>query len=266
MDSLPVVCRAWLQQDVPCEVVIAVADGTVVPDLGDGLAGGRIRIVRAGRDVAAPGPLRNIAAAAARAPVLYLSDADVVPLGPGFAGQVLKLVADQPVVQPWMYRLVNPAEATAGPPFELAFSGRACHVSFEAGGRLVRVGEECFTWRSAELLEVDPPPGVGWRKEDGTLWEAFPFHWGGVGVPREVFEAIGGYNRRYYGWGCEDDDLIAKLEHHVGIVRAWKMAKQLTCLHFEHPRSHTLTHIDANRAILEERLATGAEVMIEEDR
>lgn len=265
--ALPAVCRAWLDQDVPCEVVIAITTGTAIPPLGDGIADGRIRIVHADRELASPGPLRNVAVAASRAPLLYLSDADVAPLGGDFVRRALGLLDDRAVIQPWMYRLLNPAEMVAGPPFELCGKGRACHVSVDAKGRLGPVGGERFTWLSPELMVVDPPPGTGWRNEDGTPWRAFPFHWGGVLVRREDFDDVGGYCTRYVGWGCEDDDLATKLAATIGVVRAWKVAaRQLSCLHFEHPRAHTFAHITANQAILVERVGAGVDAMIEEDR
>ena len=90
VQTLPAVCRAWLAQDVPCEVVVGVAAGTTLPPLADD----RIQVRVADRAWTAPGPLRNIAAAEARAPVLYLSDGDVAPIGRDFAGQVLKLLGD----------------------------------------------------------------------------------------------------------------------------------------------------------------------------
>jgi hypothetical protein len=272
-DALPAVCHAWLAQELPCEVVIALADGTRLPPLGDGVSDGRIRIVAAARDSVSPGPLRNLAVLASAAPVLYLSDADVAPLGGDFLTRALELGADQAVIQPWMYRLVNPSQAVRpGPvsaaPFQRPGGGRVCHVSVDEAGQLGPAGRERerFTWLSPDLLEVRPPSGIGWYNEDGTPWRAFPFHWGGILVRRETFDAVGGYCTRYSGWGCEDDDLIAKLEGKTGIVRAWKVAaRQLACLHFEHSRSHTFTHITANQAILRARVTAGIDAMIEED-
>src|SRR6266511_6409880 len=81
--TLPAVCAAWLAQDVPCEVVVAAAGGVTVPD--------GVRTVDCDPDACSPGPLRNVAAAAARAPVLYLGDADVVPLGRDFLSRALRL-------------------------------------------------------------------------------------------------------------------------------------------------------------------------------
>lgn len=265
--TLPTVCRAWLQQDVPCEVVVAVAAGTAVSLIGDLGADERIRMVPADRDSISPGPLRNLAASAARASVLYLSDADVAPLARDFAEQALKLLKDRAMIQPWMYRLTRGAEVSAGPPFDLAVSGRACHVSVDADGRLVPLRGERLIWVTRRLLAAVPPPGTGWLNEDGTPWYPVPFHWGGIMVRRETFDAVGGYCTRYIGWGSEDDDLIAKLDGTVGTIRAWRAApRRLACLHFEHPRSHTFAYSRANDALLAERLATGVDTMIEEDR
>ena len=264
VQTLPAVCRAWLAQDVPCEVVVGVAAGTALPPLADD----RIQVVWADRAWTAPGPLRNIAAAAARAPVLYLSDGDVAPIGRDFAGQVLKLLVDKALVQPWMYRLVNPSDeaaSSADGPFDRP-RGRVCHVSVDAEGRLSPVGGEQFRWLSPELLVAEPQPGFGWRYEDQNPSHAFSFHWGGIAVRTETFGAVGGYCARYSGWGCEDDDLIAKLEERIGVVRAYRAhARDLSCLHYEHPRTHTSTHFPANLAILTERLAAGVDAMIEED-
>jgi hypothetical protein len=223
--------------------------------------------VPADRASISPGPLRNLAASAARASVLYLSDADVAPLADDFAEQALKLLKDRAMIQPWMYRLINRAQVSAGPPFDLAVSGRACHVSVDAGGRLVPLSGERFTWVTRGVLAALPPPGTGWRNEDGTPWYPVPFHWGGIMVRRETFDAVGGYCTRYVGWGCEDDDLIAKLDGTVGTIRAWRAAPgRLACLHFEHPRSHTFAYSRANDELLAERLAAGVDAMIEEDR
>jgi hypothetical protein len=263
IQALPAICHAWLQQEVPCEVVIAVTAGTPVPALPDG----GIHVVTAPRQLASPGPLRNLAVAAARASVLYLTDADVAPVGADFARRALALLNGRPVVQPWMYRLVNPAEVTPGPPFERLGQGRACHVVVDAGGKLVPVGNERFRWLSPDMMVAEPPPGIGSSGADEIGWRPFPFHWGGILVPRETFDEAGGYCARYTGWGCEDEDLITKLDGLTGTVRAWRVAaQQLGCLHFEHPRSHTLTHIRANQAIMAERLAAGVDAMIEEDR
>jgi hypothetical protein len=85
-------------------------------------------------------------------------------------------------------------------------------------------------------------------------------------LERTTFDAVGGYCTRYTGWGGEDDDIIAKLEGHFPVVRAWRVARRLTCLHFEHSRSHTSANIGANQEILAERRAAGAAAMIAEDR
>ncbi|MFC7760431.1 hypothetical protein ACFQY4_22200 [Catellatospora bangladeshensis] len=100
---LPRVCRAWLAQDVPCEIVIGVGPDTEVPDLPDD----RIRLVFADQGPSAAGPLRNLAAAAARGSTFYLGDADIVPLGTDYLTRALELGRDRVVIQPWLYRLVD---------------------------------------------------------------------------------------------------------------------------------------------------------------
>jgi N-terminal domain of galactosyltransferase len=263
--ALPAVARAWLRQDVPCEVVVAVGSGTAVPPL-DGAAPGRVRIIPAVLEVNAPGLLRNVAAAAAKAPLLYLGDADIAPVGDDYLRRAMRLAADGVMIQPWLYRLVNAAELLDVDHFESPGRSRVCHVTGDAGGRLSPVGEERFQWLGAGLMVVEPPPGVGWRGEDGQPWRSPPFHWGGILLERAVFDAVGGYHTRYVGWGCEDDDLLAKLEGSTRVIRAWRVARGLTCVHFEHPRTHTWKDYAANKPILYARLATGAEAMIKEDR
>lgn len=259
--TLPAVCSAWLGQDVPCEVVIAVGPATAVPDLGGDR---RIRLVPADGVQAAPGPLRNVAAAAAHAPTLYLGDADIVPLGTGYLADTLDLGRDQAVIQPWMYRLVDRSGPPPGLVLEAPGRGRACHVYAGPGGHLTPVDGENFLWQGREYMIVEPPPEVAWFTEDGSVWCPPPYHWGGILLDHKLFDTVGGYCTRYAGWGCEDDDLIAKLDGRTRVLRAWRVARGLTCLHFEHPRTHTAT-LRLNQAILAERLAAGVDAMISED-
>lgn len=257
---LPLVCRAWLGQDVPVEIVIAVGHGTPAPAA---VTDDRVRMVFAGPGPTATGRLRNLAVSATRAPALYLSDADVVPIGAGFLSRALDLAADQAVIQPWMYRLVDRAE----PPDPLRMTppgrGRVCYVYADSGGRLTPVGGESFDWGGREYMFVAPPPEA--FTDVHTGWRPAPYHWGGALVDRKLFDAVGGYCTRYEGWGCEDDDLIAKLDARTRVLRAWRGARELTCLHYEHPRSHTAATFPANHAIMAERLAAGGEAMIAED-
>jgi hypothetical protein len=265
--TLPAISRAWLRQDVPCEVVVAVAEGTQLPDLGDAVRTGRLRIVPAERGTASPGPLRNLAVAQSRAPVLYLGDGDIAPLGGDFLDRALALLDDRAVIQPWMYRMVNASDALAAPPFDRPAGDRACHVTAGPDGVLTAVGGERFSTINPDLTVVDSTTdGVSWQTPDGEPWRPVPFHWGGMLVRREAFDAVGRYSARYLGWGGEDDDLIAKLEGRFGVVRAWKAADGPACLHFEHPRAHTVAGgVEDNRAILKQRLAAGVDAMIQED-
>jgi hypothetical protein len=264
--TLPAVCRNRLRQSVPCEVVVAVAEGTPLPDLGHELRRGRIRVVPAARDCVSPGPLRNLAVSATTTPLLYLGDADVAPLGADFLENALALKEERAVIQPWMYRLVNPEDGLETEYFDPPPPGRACHVTVDADGLLHTVGGERFTRFGGDLMAVDPKSGGHWIGEDGKPWRPSPYHWGGIMLTRAAFDAVGRYSARYLGYGCEDDDLIAKLDGTVGAVRAWRMARHLSCLHFEHPRGHTFAPLAENQRVLEDRLAAGVAAMIEEDR
>ena len=264
--TLPAVTRAWLRQEVPCEVVVAIAEGTQVPDIADAVRDGRVRIVPAERGSVSPGLLRNLAAAQSRAPVLYLGDADIAPLGGDFLGRALALLDDRAVIQPWMYRLVNAADALNAQPFDPPAGDRACHVTAGPDGVLTAVGGERFSRIDPDLMVVDSTRGDSWLTPDGEPWRPVPFHWGGALVRRETFDAVGRYSTRYLGWGGEDDDLIAKLDGRSGVVRAWTQDPGPACLHFEHPRAHTVAgNVEGNRAILAQRLAAGVDAMIEED-
>jgi hypothetical protein len=269
IDALVAVSEAWLRQDVECEVVVAVAGGIAMPpgwhDRADA-ANGRLRIVWADPGSVSAGPLRNLAAAATRAPLLYLGDADIAPVGDDFLSSALPLLNGGAVIQPWMYRLVNADELRDVSAFRAPGRSRVCHVHADRDGRLVPVRGERFTWAGPSLVLVDPPAAYRRLDGDGKPWSVPPFHWGGVLLDRTVFDAVGQYCTRYVGWGCEDDDLIAKLEGLVPVRRAWLEDRHVACVHFEHPRTHTTIGPMANRAILAQRLAAGVESMIEEDR
>lgn len=259
------VVRAWLAQDVPCEVVVAVA-GDVPLRLPPELAG-RARMVRAGAAVTSPGPLRNLGVASTVAPLLYLSDADVVPLGTDFLGRVLRLRGSHVVVQPWMYRLVNAEELASLaelPPWQRP-DGRVCLVTGDASGRLTPVPGERFRRQQASMLMVEAPAELADQRDSPELALRAPFHWGGILVERRLFEQVGRYCTGYTGWGCEDDDLLVKLAARARLIRAWLFARTLACLHFEHPRPYAGPGLTANRDLLARRVAAGTETMIAED-
>jgi N-terminal domain of galactosyltransferase len=259
--TLPAVCAAWLAQDVPCEVVVAAAGGFAVPD--------GVRLVACEPDARSPGPLRNRAAAAADAPVLYLGDADVVPLGRDFLSRALHLrgagAGAGVVVQPWMYRLVGADDLVGVPQWQQPGRGKVCHVRGGTDGRLVALPGEVFRWDDDVLL-VEPPPEAVYPDDSPELLYRAPFHWGGTLVGHDLFDAVGGYCERYVGWGCEDDDLHAKLAGRATVHRAWQVARTLKCVHFEHPRAYHGPELLANKEILRARRASGPDAMIAEDR
>jgi N-terminal domain of galactosyltransferase len=255
---LGAVVHAWLAQDVPCEVVVAVAGGVPVE------IDQRAQVVRADAAVASPGRLRNLGAAATSAPLLYLGDADIVPLGTDFLRRALELRGGGVVVQPWMYRLVNAVSPPAGAAWRPPERDGVCLVTGDSTGRLTPVPGERFRRQASELM-VELPAGWADPADSPELVLRSPFHWGGALVERRLFELVGGYCPRYTGWGCEDDDLRIKLAARATLVHAWQADPTLTCLHFEHPRPYAGPGLAANRALLAERAAAGAEAMITDD-
>ena len=263
--SLSAVTRAWLGQDVPCEVVVGVAGERPVPDALRCHDGGRFRFVVASPDTDHSSPLRNLAAAAARASLLYLSDADVAPVGTDFLSRALRWLREpgDVVLQPWMYRLVNADEVLDVGEFRRPGRGRVCHVYGDKAGNLTPVGEERFLWAAADLMVVDLPRDVQPDIAGVRTWRPHPFHWGGFLMHHELFDSVGGFCEAYTGWGSEDDDLIAKLDGRANLIRAWRVDRATTCVHFEHDRTHA-GHA-TNQTILARRRTAGADQMIDED-
>ncbi|WP_424888905.1 galactosyltransferase-related protein [Streptomyces sp. XH2] len=276
--GLAAVTGAWLAQDVPCEVVVATAG-----DLGVDIPGARV--VRADPAIRSAGTLRNIAAAEARSPVLCLTDSDVLPLGRDYLRRALRLAdGGAAFSQPWMYRLPGGAAALARTGLEerlvepagirvTAPAGRTCYVTVAPGPALVPYGGERM---EQELMGtgcvrvptpmVWPPPSAYDPGLPSWMQRQAPFHWGQLIVPAERFMEVGGYCPAYTGWGCEDDDLLAKVASRVPLIRAWTVEPSLTCLHLEHPRHYVAgPEWDANKARLRERMAAGPAAMIEED-
>ncbi|WP_170210360.1 glycosyltransferase family 2 protein [Saccharopolyspora antimicrobica] len=270
--SLESVSKAWLAQDVPCEVVVAVAGAIPVRLAADVDAHRVARVTRADGSARAPGLLRNIGARCARAPILYLSDADVLPLGRDFLTRAMKVADTAAFTQPWMHRLIgdsgpNPVDLRAPEP------GQCCYVRATKDGRLKPQGDEQLIPQLLAIGGVDIdaptviPPRVVFDQHPTSKgdWRV-PFHWGGLMLERQLFENVGGYCRRYYGWGCEDDDLLVKVAARHTITRAWQVDTTLTCLHFDHTYPYRGTpERNANIARYTERLAAGPTAMIEED-
>ncbi|WP_431045389.1 galactosyltransferase-related protein [Streptomyces sp. P1-3] len=265
--SIGTVAEAWLAQDVPCEVVLATAG-----DLNlDGTGGARI--VTADPELTAPGLLRNRGVAAARGRMLYLSDSDVAPLGRGYLRRCLELAGEGAFAQPWMHRLPGPL---SGPVVDLVPAPAPrpyCFVTPGPDGTLRPYPGEVITAKRMQhcgiVTEVPimfPPPDLNPAAADKRDWRA-PFHWGAMLLDRRVFEEVGGYCRRYFGWGCEDDDLYVKVASQVLVRMAWATdAEGISCLHFEHPYPYAGTpERESNSALYTRRLATGVEAMIAQD-
>ncbi|WP_424888908.1 galactosyltransferase-related protein [Streptomyces sp. XH2] len=273
--SIPAVTAAWLAQDVPCEVVIATAGDLPLGDTGGA------RLVRVAPALRAPGLLRNAGAEVARGRMLYLSDADVAPLGRDYLTRALATARRRggAWAQPWMYRLdgaaehaghsavvdLRPAPSRGGRPY--------CTVTARPGGVLRPLPGEVIVRRSmlhcgmvTDVAVMYPPPAPSPDSADRRDWRA-PFHWGAMLLERRLFDAVGGYCRRYHGWGGEDDDLFVKVASRAPVTMAWADAgTDISCLHFEHPYPYSGTpEREANGDLYARRTAEGPEAMIEQD-
>jgi hypothetical protein len=270
--SLEAVSEAWLAQNVPCEVVVAVA-GSIPVRLANAIDADRsARVTRADGSAKAPGLLRNLGARCARGSMLYLSDADVLPLGRDFLTRAIEISHGAALCQPWMYRLIaepgpNAVDLRAPEP------PQCCYVTVTKDYRLQPHGGEQFITDLLAIggVELDaptvlPPRAVLDRFPTTKGDSRVPFHWGGLLLERRLFIDLGGYSQRYYGWGCEDDDLLFKVADRYCIVRGWQVDTSLSCLHFDHPYPYRGTpERDANIAFYTERLTAGPAAMIEED-
>jgi N-terminal domain of galactosyltransferase len=261
-ETISAVCSSWLAQEVSCEVIVAVA-GERRPELP---ADRSVRVVRADQAVVSPGVLRNVAALHAKGAWLYLSDADVRPVGADFLARACELADGSALVQPWMYRLVDSADPGDGPWLRGLSTQRSCFLGPGAApdDEPVVCADERFMWDGDDLMVVPPDDLLDDGGPAELRWRS-PFHWGGALVKRALFEAVGGYCADYVGWGCEDDDLVAKLASAAKASVAWRVDPTLRCLHYEHRRPYGTPGFTANQMTLTKRLANGGASMIEAD-
>ncbi|KIZ15314.1 hypothetical protein SNA_27465 [Streptomyces natalensis ATCC 27448] len=276
-ESLLTVTTAWLAQDMPCEVVVATAGDIPLSVAEDLDADRRVRVVRAPDEARAPGLLRNAGAAQARSPLLYLTDADVTPLGRDYLGRALTLAAGRALAQPWMHRIPSGA---AGPAAERAVDcttagrGLYCFVTASPDGALHACEGEELIWKRPsrgavryETPRVLPPASERDPYAPRSLQWRAPYHWGGLLLQQRTFTEVGGYCPRYAGWGSEDDDLLVKVAARTSVIRGWQADRSWRCLHFEHPVPATVTpDRRSNEALYTERLAAGPDAMIVQDR
>jgi hypothetical protein len=261
---LPVTVGAWLDQRVPVTVVVATAGDLSLGD--DVTARPGVRVVEAPPTETAPGLLRNVGAAHVDTPWVYLADADVAPLGADFLGRALDVAGDGAFVQPTMLRTTQ-----APPPRPVAEwrlveeSDRFCYVAVDEAGTVRRLPGERIVWEDDAPM-VYPPPGLG-HPDDAREVDLRPmFHWGSVLLRRDRFDDLGGYCTAYRGWGCEDDDLLVKLNGTAPVRYGWREAPELRLVHFEHARPYGGEPLRRNRELLRERRRRGVAAMIEADR
>jgi hypothetical protein len=264
--SVATVAAAWFAQDVSCEVVLVTAGDIALGDIGGA------RVLRADRSLRAPGLLRNVGVAAARGRLLYLSDADVAPLGRNYLSRALTAAGGGGWAQPWMHRLVGPVPEAVVDLTPALAPVRYCFVIPGDDGILRPYPGEVIVWKRmqhcgfvTEVPTMHPPPELVSEPTDKRVWRA-PFHWGGMLLTRRLFDEVGGYCRRYFGWGCEDDDLYLKVAFRATVGLSWTVGTSPCCLHFEHPYPYSGTpERKANSALYTQRLALGPAEMINQD-
>ena len=260
---------SWLGQDLPCEVIVALGGGVDLP-LGDKSAfGDRLVVVRDQAHVTSGCPLRNLGARSARSALLYHSDADVVPMRRDFLRLGIGVMGAQGqkiVAHPRMYRLIpdGPLRLLSWRPPADEF---ACYVTADAEGALTPLPGEQFVRRGGgrDPLVIAPETVRELTKPPGERNAATTHHGGGMLMGKEIFEEVGGYCTDYTGWGCEDHDLLDKLASRREIVKAWRVAPAMACLHFEHSHEYVGSDVYASRALLARRRAMGAEAAIRRD-
>jgi predicted glycosyltransferase involved in capsule biosynthesis len=64
-------------------------------------------------------------------------------------------------------------------------------------------------------------------------------------VSREVFEAIGGYDEEFVGWGAEDADIVDRLNAHGARVLSLSALEGIVCIHQYHGVSSDGRHNQA---------------------
>lgn len=112
---------------------------------------------------------------------------------------------------------------------------------------------------TSDLLEVEPQWPIPINVETRQRTHG-PRLRGGVNiVPRKHFEAVGGFDERFVGWGAEDDAFAATLKHLCG--RYKRMDGTIYHLWHPHNNSYKETY-QANRELL--RAYSGKESIIKE--
>lgn len=112
-------------------------------------------------------------------------------------------------------------------------------------GRLVELDESTTEAIAAGAAFPDAPPG---ERDDDRTGEQIPLCGGLVIMRSQAYEAVGGMDEGFIGWGGEDDALsvaLARREFRCGILDS------AAAFHLAHPRTvesrYGHEHYDANR-------------------
>lgn len=92
-------------------------------------------------------------------------------------------------------------------------------------------------------------PGQAWRRMRSSSWRSLRTFC--MSVHRDAFNAVGGFDEEFEGWGSEDSDLIVRLMHDGVRIKSGRWASPVLHLwHPEQPRDKA----GENRARLEAAL------------
>lgn len=95
-----------------------------------------------------------------------------------------------------------------------------------------------WAWLSQKINRLSPLiylPGNAWRKLKPNRWASVKTC--NLGLWREDFLTVNGFNENYIGWGFEDSDLVIRLIHHGVKVKRGRFA--LPILHLWHTSNET---------------------------
>ena len=169
---------------------------------------------------------RNEGVAASTARYLIFTDGDLI-LPSDFIFQHLKRRRNKTAFSGESYRLAE--EASAGIDEDAVRSGTYRSLVSPADRARVRKVARRARWH-ALIRHPNRPRLIGWN----------------VGIWRSDYELVNGYDERFQGWGCEDDDLTHRLRG-VGVRTRW--INRWTCAyHVWHPRDATAPAVWADGA------------------
>ena len=97
--------------------------------------------------------------------------------------------------------------------------GKLLNVGYSFSSKLEEY--ESFVMHDVDMLPVNVdystptiPTHLASRVEQFNWGIPYQLYFGGItSFPSKVFEKVNGYSNRYWGWGCEDDDMFYRIQY-----------------------------------------------------